>query len=256
MKRIIFTAILIFTFCIAIFAQGNKSACPVISVTSPPDLTLPLIFKANVSKEVGNFKVEYFWTAEGGNIMEGQNTETVEIMPTQCNNIKASFTIKDLPKECPNILSEWAAISDGCFVEDKTSFIPKNLIAKVDEIVMFDEFRNLSVKDEKIRFDNLFMKINDDNSLKALIILKFDSNNSRKKKIKKLQSIAKYLDDRKVDISRFNFVIFDDKREETIFYVEPLNADSRELLSMDEKKHKIINAVNLNQEIKSLFTKK
>ncbi len=256
MKQIIFTAILIFTFCIAIFAQANNNPCPAISVTSPPDITLPFIFEAKVSKEAENFKVEYIWTAEGGSIIEGQNTKTVKIIPEQCNNIKAIFTIEGLPENCLKTVFEVAAISDGCFIEDKISSIPTHLLAKADEIVMFDEFQNLNAKDEKLRFDNLFRKIKEDHSLKALIILKFDNNSPRKKKIKKLQSIAKYLDDRKVDKSRFNFVIFDNEREETIFYVEPLEVDSRELLSTDEKNHKIINAVNLDQEIKSLFPKK
>lgn len=160
-----------------------------------------------------------------------------------------------MPESCPKTASETAGISDGCLIEDKTSPILNHFFTNFDEYVMFDEFRNLSAKDEKIRFDNLFRKIKDDDNLKALIISKFDKNDSRKKKIKRLQSIAKFFDVRKVDKTRFHFVIFNDEREETIFYVEPLDANLSELLSEDEKNYKIINAVNLEQEIKVLFPK-
>lgn len=234
MKRVIFTAILIFTFCIAIFAQVNKNFCSVISITSPPDITLPFIFEAKVSKEVENFKVKYIWTAKGGSILEGQNTKTVKIIPKQCNNIKAIFTVEGLPENCLKTVFEVAAISDECFIEDEISSFPTHLPTKADEIVKFEEFRNLKAKNEKLRFDNLFRKIKEDHSLKTLIVLKFDNNSSRKKKIKKLQSITKHLDVKKVDKIRFNFVIFNDEREETIFYVEPLDMNLGELLSNDE----------------------
>ena len=144
---------------------------------------MPLIFTAEISKEIQHFDVEYIWTVEGGRIVGEPNIKTVKIIPEQCTDVKATFTIKGLPEEYPKTVSEVAGISDGCLIEDKRTLILNHSSDSFDQSIMFDEFRNLSAKDEKIRFDNLFRKIKDDDS-QALIILKFAENNSKKRKLK------------------------------------------------------------------------
>ena len=90
------------------------------------------------------------------------------------------------------------------------TFSLNSALIKLDQYVMFDEYQNLTTKDEKVRLDNLFRKISVDETLKSLIILKLDKNAPRKKKIKRLKAISKHFNARKVNKARFSFAVFND----------------------------------------------
>lgn len=142
-----------------------------------------------------------------------------------------------------------------CFAASAHEYnFPSNyLFMKSDEYVIFDEYENINIKDEKERLNSLSRKIAEDKTLKGFIVLRLAKNESKKKKIKRLRTTAKHFAVRKVDKTRFSLAIFDDERTKTVFYVEPETVDLSLLLPNESRNHKIIKAEDLEQQIKELF---
>ena len=146
------------------------------------------------------------------------------------------------------------AVCNAAFAH-KNNLLENSALVGFDELVMFDEYRKLPWKAEKARLENLFLTVAKDENLKSLIVIKFDKNESRKKKIKRLKKIAEFLDFMKVDKNKFTFAIMDFEREVTELWVEPLDANLEDLLNEPED-YKIIKAEELKQKTDELFPKK
>jgi hypothetical protein len=122
--------------------------------------------------------------------------------------------------------------------------------------VKFDIYGDLPLKNEKARLDNLFITIEKDKNLKSLIVFRFDKEESRKKKIKRLKGIAKFFDYRKIDKTKFTIAVLDDEKERTEIWVEPQDVNLEDLVSCKTTNCKIFKAEELKQKIDGLFPKK
>jgi hypothetical protein len=122
--------------------------------------------------------------------------------------------------------------------------------------VAFDIYGEISPIDEKARLDNLFVHISTNKDLKTLIVLKLSKSKSQNRKIKRLNEIAKYMNFRKIDKTKFTLAILEDEEEETTFWVEPMDLNLEQLLSGETTNYKLIKTEEFEQKIKELFPKK
>lgn len=104
MKKIIFITIFILSF--SAFAFGQKSNCPTVSVTAPSYSIQPgetATFTATVSG-IETSKIEYLWSIDKGNIVEGQGTSAVTVSTEGLadSTLTATVEIKGFPQGCPN----------------------------------------------------------------------------------------------------------------------------------------------------------
>jgi hypothetical protein len=240
MSRIIFITFLILAFCAADFAQADKDVCPTIRISVVPDfpdVNETAFAAAEASEEIKKYKVEYVWTVERGKILEGQGTGKIKISRETTDSVTITLETKGLPN-CPNIFSE----SVGSI--DRIRFFP------------FDDFPKLPINTEKGRFDNFFTALSIDEDKKAVVVFNLDKKESKAEKRNRLIEISKHFDLRKIDKSRFMFMISEDETELTKLWILP-NYATLGQLEMERKDYKLIKGKNFEQEkIDELFPKK
>lgn len=187
--------------------------CPTISVTPPPAAVLPgelLTFTANVvwenSKEV---KVEYEWSAENGEIADGQGTPTTRIK-TQENGstLYATVKIKGLPDECRHTATESASFDEA----------PKS--------ILFDDFGDATNGDIKARLDSFFIELlQDANATGYIVSYGTPRNLARRESI-----IRDFIKHRNFQSSRIVFVNGGTEKEiRTRLWIVPAGADPSEV---------------------------
>jgi hypothetical protein len=96
MKQIIFTAILIFVFCFATFAQMDENRCPKVTIVSLNKILVPFesaVFTAKIVGETEKYNVGYSWNTSRGQIFKGQDTSKIELMVSQ-EDFGANVTVK------------------------------------------------------------------------------------------------------------------------------------------------------------------
>jgi hypothetical protein len=125
-----------------------------------------------------------------------------------------------------------------------------------DEIIKFDQYWHLSIKDEKSRLDNLFNSLANDKNTKGLIAFRLNKNDSVKKKLKRFKAISRHLNYRMTDKSRITFAFLKTDEEETIIWLQPQDVDLMPLISSENEKYKIIKAEEFEQKITELFPNK
>jgi len=208
MKQIIFTAILIFAFCFAAYAQTNENSCPIIDVISPAGVvepTEPVSFIAEVGKETEKFNIEYIWTVKGGKILEGQGTKSIKALMDECGDtLTATLEIKGLPQTCPFTASETYAISHNC---------------ELMRSIPIDGYGKLTVAEEETKMDNFITKLQKEITAEGVIELPNDKN-----LIRHLKWLNNYLITKKADKTRISYAISDsDKRETWLWLVSPVD---------------------------------
>lgn len=197
MNRIIFTTILILVFCLAFSAQTEtgKSQCPVIKVSGdyrarmPED---PVLFTGHIDENFDVSNIEYFWTVEGGKILDGQGTKSINAVLDECGHtMKVTLEIKGLPQSCAKTASETYFVSHNC--ELMSNF-------------QIDEYGKIGFEEEKTKINNLIDHLNGkfkkwDYSEGAFILPK-DKN-----LIRRLKLIDNYLTEKRFDKSRVTYAI-------------------------------------------------
>lgn len=133
MKRLVFVIVTNLIFAFMAFGQPS---CPSLSVTGPsglPKPNEPWFFRANLSKEAENYKVEYIWEVTGGKIIEGQGTSNLKVLADKMCSVEVTVKVKGLPETCPNIISASASMSDCNLTQvpqDRYSEIPPQINKK------------------------------------------------------------------------------------------------------------------------------
>ncbi len=164
MKRIIYSAIFILTFCFFAFGQTqNNPNCPEIKITGPSAVVQPgetMTFTVNVS-DVDSDKIEYQWSVDKGTIMEGQGTPVITVNTEGLNEtaITATVEIKGLPNGCVTKESESGIVDYICRLP-----------------IIHDEFGKLSKNDEKYRLSTVVSELKEKKEFIAYIILYHPAN--------------------------------------------------------------------------------
>lgn len=215
MKKAIFTAIFILTFCIFSFGQTqNNPNCPEIKVTGPSSVTSPgetMTFMVNVS-DVDLDKIEYQWSVDKGTIIEGQGNPVIVVSTDGLDEatITANVKIKNLPQGCSDSISETGIVAPICILP-----------------ITLDEFGKLPISDEKARLDAVAVEITArKEEFIAYIILYYPSKKGKKSYENRAARIRKHLIEKR-GISSEKVIIIsggDEPEERTRIYLIPAGA--------------------------------
>lgn len=248
-RKIIFTAIFVFAFCLVVSARDIKDAqCPKITVIGPDSTKQPgepFSFTGKVVGDVEKSDISYFWTVSKGKILKGQNTSKIELTTTEDeenSTVNATLKIIGLPENCPNSATDIAVIASLPIGEPVESF------GKID------------LEDYKYRLDNFFIYLNQSLYSEGLIEIKFNRQDSQKYKISLLNEVNQFFEFRKYDKTRITFAISEGDYERTELWIVPQGAkfpksrtETYERIS--EKSYKIVKAEDLEQKINEIFPK-
>lgn len=168
MRKLLNTSILVFAFCFCAFAQtSNTAPCPAISVTGPAgisQLNEPITFTASIGAEAKDYNVRYNWTAKGGEIIEGQETLSIKILPDNLgNSLSATLEVIGLPKDCANMFSEVI----GCMLNAPSA-------------IKIDEFLQPLAQINKNRITEIARALQNDPTAQLYIIFKHKEKTSPK----------------------------------------------------------------------------
>jgi hypothetical protein len=188
MRKISAASILILIFCLISFWQDSN--CPVISVTGPasiPRANEPITFTVNIDEKARDLKLEYVWSVDKGEIISGQEAQTITVKLGADLTIYATVEIKGLPEGCPNIFSE-------------TGFGDP-----VPEAVLIEEMLVSGSKIDAAKFDKLIGALKNDSDTTAYIIIHTAEKTSKKRERKEKQ-IREYLAEKNVPKERIVIV--------------------------------------------------
>lgn len=211
MKKFAFITVSILTFCI--FAFGQNSNCPQVSVTGPSSAVQPgetMSFTANIEgNETDLSKINYQWSVDKGTITEGQG-ESFVIVNTEGvvdSSITATVEIKGLASGCNKSHTQTGILSRG------------------GDLIVFDEFEKLPKKDEKARLSALVSKLEDDIETNAFIILYHPSQNKKLYESRVLRLKNFLTKDKRIPAERIFIVLGGHESEErTRIYIVPKGA--------------------------------
>lgn len=242
MKQTFFIPILILAFSFSVFAQTSENSCPQVNLRLPLKL-IQYNIPTNFSVEFGNEfvgKFEYIWTVSRGEIISGQGTSKIEFLAGEENsgtNVTVSIKIKGLPENCTDTVSDIAVIEQ---------------LIEGDPV---DSFGKLKSTTEGFygylsTLDNFMVSLQNSPASEGLILIQFNSADSREYKISRLRKTYKHFVFRDFNPARITFVVSQSGEEETSLWVVPPGAEFPKSV---EKEYKIIKAENLEQELKDLF---
>ena len=210
MKQISFTFILIFTFCVFSFAQNEKSLCPAIKLIGPDSILQidkPAFFTVELSEEAKNFKVEYEWTVERGEIAGGQGTSQITVLPKiEGGNLKATIKIKGLPENCANTESDLIAIE----------------VPPIGDPVK--NYKKIPLEDEYVRLDSFMISLANDQSSDGVIHIMTDKDESINTVKKHIRLMMKHFKFRKFPKERIIFLIEKSVERRTLLWIVPEGA--------------------------------
>jgi len=245
MTRVIFTAILIFAFCLAAFAQTSRNVCPKISFVLPNQMLFPdepITFSARVGENMKKQNLSYEWAFSTGKILKGQGTSQVEFLATEedeAANVNISVKVFGLPKDCSNTYSDIFGIASLPIGK------PFEKLGKPNKKRLREYF---------VRIDGFMIPVEDYPKSEGLITITFEKNDNRNYKISLLKKIFNVFVFRKFDLTRITFAISEnDYPEETVLWVVPPDAKFPKYV---DKNYAIIKAEEFEQRIKELFPKK
>lgn len=214
MRNLFLASILVLTFCICSFAQTNATMpCPTVSLIgpdSPSKPNEPQIFSVSLSKEAKNYKIEYIWLVHNGEILEGQGTQTVTILPNEKvigENLTATVEFKGLPEGCAVAESATAPMC-ACI-----------------EPILIDEFSEPISQVDKARIDNIFTALENDPTAQLFVILAYKENTSQKKIRKREQKIFNSLTKSGIERARITLIKGSTDADVIRFYIVPAGAE-------------------------------
>lgn len=137
------------------------------------------------------------------------------------------------------------------------NFLPVvTFTSKYDEIMVFDSFGKLPLREQKARLDNLFHTISNNETLISFIEFRLDKNESRKKIIKRFKAISEHFNRRNVNKSRFTLIFIESKDELTTIWAQPQDAGFTPISVSESAPYKLVKADKLEEKINELFPKK
>ena len=135
----------------------SSEECPSVSITAPSAVVRPgekAFFNVNLLwKTKKQRKIEYVWSIDKGEIVNGQGTPTIEVkFPEDDTTTTAIVNLKGLPKQCNSIFSDTGVVC-ACVNPE-----------------LVDEFGGIPNGDLKARLDNFMIRLSGDLQATGYII--------------------------------------------------------------------------------------
>ena len=210
MRKIFIASIFIFTFCV--FAIGQNSNCPTVSVseTSEPAIGRKEIsFSASV-KNFNSDKIEYVWSASDGFIITGQGTDTITV---RANPNTIEFT--------PTVTVEIKGLAEECEVSDSETAT----IICAPSASLLDSFELTANPINVEGLDVLVSEVEKDSNATVSIII-YNKGELPSKLVKEKEaSIKKYLSDKKVADDKISIINSpNDGSDRVLIFIVPAGA--------------------------------
>lgn len=137
-------------------AQSTSQKCPVISVACPTEgvwTGTPIKFFARIDGPIPPGKPEFKWSLSAGKIIDGQGTSSINVNTDDLVFVPVVATLQVTGiGEC--------STSSTCTTE----------VVNCGLVVKFDEYGDISVRDEKARLDNFAIQLKNQPGTKGYII--------------------------------------------------------------------------------------
>lgn len=211
MKYALTVLIFILIFAFAVSAQTNQnSSCPSVDISgggvAKPGETV--WFTANVFANERDLKIEYVWTVSSGQIISGQGTQIIGVIPPLNENLTVTLEVKGFPEGCSNIVSDTL----GCAL-------------KPPEPIKVGEFLNFATQNDKDQLKELKKEIADDPSAQVYVIGRFKKNSSDREAAQKLKKTGAYLmKELTLDADRITMIKVFGESEYTEIWLVPAGA--------------------------------
>jgi len=138
------------------FAQAKKTACPVVRVTGPAEVSAGdlLVITANVRGGDAGVTPTYNWSVSAGTISSGQGTPTitVDLTGTEGQSVTATVDVGGYPRECQ---------TSGSY----TTSVMKKAVAR-----KLTEYRKIKLADEQAMLDFFTIELQNDPMAMGYII--------------------------------------------------------------------------------------
>lgn len=208
MKHLIFTSILIITFCVFSFAQIKTSSCPIVKIVAPEsvvNLGDPILFSVQLNEKLNNLKIEPEWKVLSGDIIQGQGTSQIKVKPEiGAEKVTADVKIKGFPENCENYASKFV-----------------NIIPAIIDIFPIYEYGKLSRNEERARLDVFLTSLLADENFQGIIHIRTNKNESNKVIKTYIQFMIKHFKFRKFPKERIIFAVEKSNERKTMLWNMP-----------------------------------
>lgn len=209
MKKFLCVLVFVLGFCFSAFSQSVE-VCPTIFVTGPAGVSEPGgIITFTVSTDEKDLSLEYVWTVNAGEIIEGQGTKQISMKPSEVLSVSliATVEIKGLPEGCPTTASE---------------AIPCLLSAP--EAVLLDEFSESVFQIDRIRVEKIITAIQNAPNDQFYILMGFKETASEKTVNRRQKKFVNYFVKTGIEADRITFMAIPAEIESTQFWRVPPGA--------------------------------
>lgn len=210
MKQIIFTVILIFTFCFAAFAQKDRNSCSQIKIKAPEIVyEKDETFKVSASFENQDDSLisKFNWIVIKDDEVIVKNSESVIEVSTK--NADRAFRITILVR----------AVREQCQNPAMAKVI---VIPNIGSPLILDDYENLNWKDERQRLDAIAIEMQERNDSELLIYLDFNKGSSKTERKNYLTKVLNQLTAvRGLEKNRIMFLISESETKRTKFQPVP-----------------------------------
>jgi len=208
MKRIIFTAILIFAFCFTDLAQTGENLCPKINIKAPENVYPDESFKvfAYFEKESQPSTSKFNWVIVKDNeVVKKNDAGIIEIDSIGFEDFGTIIILAEPTDErCQNtaVAKVFVAINIG-------------------SPYIIDEYSKPSWNDEKLRLDNVAAVMQDSKDAEVFAFFYFDKRISHAERKNRLTKITNRLSIRGIEKSRITFLISEADTERIWYQLVP-----------------------------------
>ncbi len=212
MKQILSLIIFTLALCFSAFAQIDKLPCPNMEIIAPVSVVQPgetMFFSVSVGSEVKNYDVKYKWTVDRGTIINGQNTNTIQISTKGLSDttVNAKFEIEGLPENCESKISEIGVIAQELPVEP------------------YDQYRKISLLEEVVRLDSFIIALQQYPDSKGFIWITINEKATAESAKKHIRRLVKHIKFRKFAKERIIFAVEKSSNHHTILVIVPNGAE-------------------------------
>lgn len=171
--------------CLVLLAAGSIAAqstepCPVgavVSAVEKVDPGAPITFMARTNDGVSIEKLKYTWRVSAGTITYGQNTFFITVDTAGLGGQSVTATV------------EVVGMGSSCRPMSRTVEVAPPIICRLK----FDEYGDISVKDERARLDNFAIQVINSAPARGLIIMYAGNPTYKGETSDQLRRIKSYL---------------------------------------------------------------
>lgn len=168
-----------------------------------------MLFSVSIAGKVDSSKFEYKWTVSNGKIFDGQGTTAISVLTDKdlSREITATVEINGLPEGCKNSFSDWLTIP------------PK------PECRCNDEYGKIPWLEERYKLDAMIMELLADPKAKAYLTFAYKTHSERNSIFIRQKKILKFLEARKIPLSKILMTIKSDRGYSTAIWILPEGAE-------------------------------